>query len=73
MSDCREHHRDSPTTITDILDKIAIEIVNDQSQSMFLRRFADAWLLANGESKGILRPAWLVLIEKHRLEEGRNG
>ena len=69
MSDRRGHHRGSPTTITDILDKIAIEIVNDQSQSMFLRRFADAWLLANGESKGILRPAWLVLIEKHRLEE----
>ena len=69
MADCRGHHRSSPTTITDILNKIAIEVVNDQGQSMFLRRFADAWLLANGESKGILRPAWLVLIEKYRLEE----
>ena len=73
MGDYGESDRGSSASISDVLDRIAIEVVNDQSQSMFLRRFADAWLLANGESKGILRPAWLVLIEKHRLEEGRNG
>jgi len=69
MGDCRGHHLGSPTTITDILNKIAIEVVNDQSQSMFLRRFADAWLLTDAENKRILRPAWLVLIEKYRLKE----
>ena len=69
MADCRGHQRAPSTSISDVLDRIAIEVVNDQGQSMFLRRFANAWLLANGESKGILRPAWLVLIEKYRLEE----
>ena len=69
MSDCRGHHRAPSTSISDVLDRIAIEVVNDQGQSMFLRRFADAWLLTDAENKRILRPAWLVLIEKYRLEE----
>jgi len=69
MGDFGESGRGSPASIKDVLDRIAIEVVNDQGQSMFLRRFADAWLLANGEGKGILRPAWLAIIEKFRLEE----
>ena len=69
MGDYGESDRGSSASISDVLDRIAIEVVNDQSQSMFLRRFADAWLLANGESKGILRPAWLVLIDRFSLEE----
>ena len=69
MGDYGESDRGSSASISDVLDRIAIEVVNDQSQSMFLRRFADAWLLTDAENKRILRPAWLVLIEKYRLEE----
>jgi len=69
MSDCREDNQGAPSSITDILDRIAVRVVNDRSQSMFLRRFADAWLLTDAENKRLLRPAWLVLIEKYRLEE----
>ena len=69
MADCRGVDQGSPTSIAAILDRIAVRVVNDASQSMFLRRFADAWLLTDAENKRILRPTWLVLIEKYRLEE----
>jgi hypothetical protein len=62
---------EKPASVSDILDRIAIEVSKDPSQSEFLRRFAEAWLLANGENKGMLRPTWLVLINRFRLEEGR--
>jgi len=60
-----------PASVSDILNRIAIEVSGDPGRSEFLRRFAEAWLLANGENKGVLRPAWLVLIDRFRLEEGR--
>ena len=60
---------EKPTSVSDILDKIAIEVSKDPSQSEFLRKLAESWLLANGENKGVLKPAWLVLIDKFRLEE----
>ena len=62
---------EKPTSVSDILDRIAIEVSEDPSQSEFLIKFAEAWLLANGENKGVLKPAWLVLIDKFRLEEAR--
>ncbi|MBL7167272.1 hypothetical protein ISS40_01235 [Candidatus Bathyarchaeota archaeon] len=62
---------EKPTSVSDILDRIAIEVSEDPSQSEFLRKLAEAWLLANGENKGVLRPAWLVLIDRFRLEEAR--
>ena len=62
---------EKPTSVSDILDRIAIEVSEDPGQSEFLIKFAEAWLLANGENKGVLRPAWLVLIDRFRLEEGR--
>ena len=62
---------EKPTSVSDILDRIAIEVSEDPSQSEFLRGFAEAWLLANGENKGVLKSAWLVLIDKFRLEEAR--
>ena len=63
---------EKPTSVSDILDRIAIEVSEDPSQSEFLRKLAEAWLLANGENKGGLKPAWVVLIDKFRLEEARS-
>jgi hypothetical protein len=51
-------YQGSHATRHDILDKIAVEVVNDSSLSEFLRKFADAWLTADAENKEILRPAW---------------
>ena len=62
---------EKPNSVRAILDRIAIEVSEDPGQSEFLRRFAEAWLLANGENKGVLRPTWLVLIDRFRLEEGQ--
>ena len=62
---------EKPPSVSDILDRIAIEVSEDPSQSEFLRGFAEVWLLANGENKGVLKSAWLVLIDKFRLEEAR--
>ena len=62
---------EKPTSIRDILDRIAIEVSGNPGRSEFLRKFAEAWLLANGENKVVLKPAWLVLIDKFRLEEAR--
>jgi len=62
---------EKPTSVSDILDRIAIEVSEDPGQSEFLIKFAEAWLLANGENKGVLKSVWLVLIDKFRLEEAQ--
>jgi len=61
---------EGPTSVSEILDRIAIEASGDPRQSQFVRRFAEAWLLANGENREVLKPAWLALIDKYSLEEG---
>ena len=62
---------EKPNSVRAILNRIAIEVSEDPSQSEFLIKFAEAWLLANGENKGVLKSVWLVLIDKFRLEEAR--
>jgi hypothetical protein len=57
------------TTGFDVLDKVAADVVGDPGRGGFLRSFADAWLQADAESKEILRPAWISIIERHSLSE----
>ena len=57
------------TTSFDVLDKVAADVVGDPSRGGFLRSFADAWLQADAESKEILRPVWIKIIERHSLSE----
>ncbi len=57
------------TTGFDVLDKVAADVVGDPGRGWFLRSFADAWLHADAESKEILRPAWISIIERHSLSE----
>jgi hypothetical protein len=64
-------YQGSHATRQDILDKIAVEVVNNSSLSEFLRKFADAWLTADAENKEILRPAWLAIIDKFSLKPTR--
>ena len=52
----------------DILLKIAVNVVHSDHGS-FLRTFADAYLKADQENEKILRPAWLVLIDKYKLDK----
>ena len=47
---------------------IAVRVVNSQHGG-FLRTFADAYLRADQENERILRPAWLVLVDKYGLDE----
>ena len=57
------------TTSFEVLDKVAMDVVNDPSRGGFLRSFADAWLQADAESKEAMRPAWISIIERHSLSE----
>ena len=50
-----------------ILQIIAVE-VSISNHGDFLKNIAMAWQRASPENKGILRPAWLVLIDKYKLE-----
>ena len=50
------------------LDKIAVE-VSYSKEGDFLKVFAQAWQLADPFNKRILKPAWLILIEKYGLEK----
>lgn len=49
------------------LDTVAIRILQSRHGS-FLKAFADAWLKADPYNKGILKTAWLALIEKYDLD-----
>ena len=54
--------------VTDLgdLDTVALRILQSRHGS-FLKAFADAWLKADPYNKGILKTAWLALIEKYDL------
>ena len=46
---------------------IAVYVVSS-SHGDFLRTFADAYLRADQGNERILRPAWLVLVDKYDLD-----
>ena len=50
-----------------ILQIIAVEVSNSNLGD-FLKNIAAAWQRAEPENKRILRPTWLVLIEKYKLD-----
>lgn len=50
------------------LNEIAVNVVKS-SRGSFLKAFADAWLKADPENKDILRPAWIVIIDKYQLDQ----
>ncbi len=49
-----------------ILQIIAVEVSNS-NHGDFLKNIAAAWQRAEPDNKRILRPTWLVLIEKYKL------
>ena len=51
-----------------ILQIIAVEVSNSR-HGEFLKAVAKAWQMADNENKPIIKPAWLLLIEKYRLEK----
>ena len=57
------------TTSFEVLDKVAMDVVDDPSRGGFIRAFAGAWLEADAENKEIMRPAWLAIIDRHSLSE----
>lgn len=50
------------------LREIAVHAVHS-NHGDFLKACADAYLRADQENEKILRPAWLMLIEKYRLDK----
>ena len=50
-----------------VLQIIAVEVGNS-NHGDFLKNIAAAWQGAEPENKRILRPTWLVLIEKYKLD-----
>jgi len=64
----RRKGRVNCTDITKLgdLDAVALRILQSRHGS-FLKAFADAWLKADHYNKGILKTAWLALIEKYDL------
>lgn len=69
VADCADLSQDSYTTRHGVLDYVAVEVSKNSGQSPFLRKFAEAWIAADAENKGILRPAWEALIAKYGLED----
>lgn len=55
------------TTDFEALDRVAVEVAGSPGTGEFLRKFAEVWLNADRESKDILRPAWIKIIERHSL------
>ena len=51
-----------------ILHEIAVNVIHSK-HSVFLYAVADAYLRADSENEKILRPAWLVLIDKYGLDK----
>jgi hypothetical protein len=51
-----------------ILHEIAVNVIHSK-HSVFLYAVADAYLRADSENEKILRPAWLVLIDKYKLDK----
>ena len=51
-----------------VLHAIAVDVVNS-NHGDFLKTFADAYLRADRANERILRPAWLVLVDKYQLDK----
>ena len=71
MSQTRNLRRKSSVNYVDItdlgdLDAVALQILHSRYGN-FLKAFADTWLKADPYNKGILKTAWLTLIEKYDL------
>jgi len=54
-------------SVDEILDSIAVN-VSLSNHGDFLKAFAKAWQMADPSNKGILKPAFLTLIEKYGLD-----
>ena len=55
-------------SVDEMLDGIAVNVsLSDHGD--FLKTFAKAWQMADPFNKRILKPAFLVLIEKYRLDK----
>jgi hypothetical protein len=50
------------------LDEIAVN-VSQSRQGDFVKAFSLAWQLADPFNKELLLPAWIMLIEKYKLEK----
>jgi hypothetical protein len=55
-------------SVDEVLDGIAVN-VSLSNHGDFLKTFAKAWQMADPFNKRILKPAFLILIEKYRLDE----
>ena len=55
-------------SVDEALDSIAVN-VSLSSHGDFLKAFAKAWQMADPFNKRILKPAFLILIEKYRLDK----
>ena len=49
-----------------LLNKIAVHVYNGV-YGLFLVTMADTWLTADADNKRILRPAWVIIIDKYNL------
>ena len=55
-------------SVDEILDGIAVN-VSLSNHGDFLKTFAKAWQMADPFNKRILKPAFLILIEKYRIDK----
>jgi len=55
-------------SVDEILDSIAVN-VSLSNHGDFLKIFVKAWQMADPFNKRILKPAFLILIEKYRLDK----
>lgn len=68
MADIVREAQDAWEAEFGLLDRIAHRVFYSRHGG-FLRKFADAWLHADAENKRILKPAWLILIDKYGLDD----
>jgi hypothetical protein len=55
-------------SVDEMLDSIAVN-VSLSNHGDFLKTFAKTWQMADPFNKRILKPAFLILIEKYRLDK----
>jgi len=51
-----------------ILSIVAVEVGNS-NHGGFLKHMAAAWQNADRQNKRIIKPAWLVIVDRYKLEE----
>jgi len=51
-----------------ILSIVAVE-VGSSNHGSFLKHMAAAWQSADRQNKPIIKPAWLVIVDRYKLEE----